>query len=478
MSIDKLMIKRQAWSANFTEKSHLYNRMLTKPEVFQTAMRRIFASKVYSENPLTRKLDAMNAVRTVDGDEWTWELRGANIRPSIYVGNAAQAALGANFNQFDLPLDVDWWKPGDILTPGDHRYQVRIQSGPIKNGTRSVYRVQLMTDDPTLSVPVVFLRPGSRWGKLFSKYEEGGHQSGSTQYALPFELRSRLSKVRKEMSMTADADNAVLAMQIPDENGKLYGAWTDYAEATFWQEFYKEVDYSYWYSRNTTKVPGATGRTVQSGPGVLELLEESHTFAFNQFNGRILQEFLSDIQTNRLTPGSSERRVVIGTGEYGLKLIHDAGNNMIRENGFQVLTNFAVKDTSSEFHSNAVSVGYQVTQLKFPNGTVVDLMHVPQFDDPRVNYGYDPITGYPYESMRMVILDLAGTGDQSNIKMVKKRNGMVQKYIAGLVKPRGLENSMQASHAGEYYEMHVVDHCGIQIDDVTACGMLYPLRTY
>ena len=76
MSIDKLMIKRQAWSANFTEKSHLYNRMLTKPEVFQTAMRRIFASKVYSENPLTRKLDAMNAVRTVDGDEWTWELRG------------------------------------------------------------------------------------------------------------------------------------------------------------------------------------------------------------------------------------------------------------------------------------------------------------------------------------------------------------------------------------------------------------------
>jgi hypothetical protein len=473
---NSLVIRRQAWSANFTEKSHLYNRMLAKPTLMQDTIRRVFASELYAENPLTRKLEGINAVRTIPTDEWTWYLRGAHVRPSTYIGLAAGAPLGANRMEFDLTLDLDVWLPGDILTPGDYRYQVRIQSGPIKSGTRSVYRVRLMTDDDTLAVPVAFLKPGVKWGKLFSKYEEGGHQSGSTQYAMPFELRSRLSKVRKEMSMTRDAHNEVLTMQIPGDDGKLYGAWTDYAEAVFWQEFYKEIEYIYWYSRNTTKVPGATGRTVQSGPGVLELLEESHTFAFNQFNGKILQEFLSDIQTNRLTPGSSERRVVIGTGEYGLRLIHDAGNNMIKENGFQVLNNFTVNNTQSEFHSNAVSVGYQVTQLKFPNGTVVDLMHVPQFDDPRINNGIDPITGYPYESMRMVILDLNGQGASSNIKMVKKENGMDLRYIAGLVKPRGLENSVFTAHAGEYYEMHALDHCGIQIDDVTACGMLYPIR--
>jgi hypothetical protein len=439
------------------------------------AMRRIFASQLYSENPLTRKLDGLNAVKTIPTDEWTWYLRGANERPGVYVGSQAQAPLGSNYNTFDLPLDLDVFLPGDVLTPGDHRYQVRIQSGPIKNGTRSVYRVQLMTNDSTMAVPVSFLRPGSRWAKLYSLYEEGADQSGSTQYAMPFELRSRLSKVRKQLSMTRDAHNEVLVMEIPGDDGRMYGAWAPYAEAAFWNSFYKEIEYTYWYSRSTTKVAGSTGRPVKSGPGILELLEESHTFNFNQFNGALLQEFLSDIQVNRLTPGSSERRVVIGTGEYGLRLIHDAGSKMIRETGFTVLDNFTVNKAASEFHSNSLSVGYQVTQLKFANGTIVDLMHVPQFDDPRINSGIDPITGYPYESMRMVILDLNGEGVSSNIKMIEKENGMEQVYVSGMVKPKG-GNNMFAAHAGEYYEMHALKHCGIQIDDVTACGMLSPIR--
>ena len=475
MPQNSLTIRRQAWSSNFTEKSHLYNRMLAKPTVMQDTIRRVFASEMYAENALSRKLTELGATRTIATDEWTWMLRGAHTRPTTYVGTAASTAQGANKMEFDLPLDLDCWLPGDILTPGDARYQVRIQSGPIKQGTRSIYRVRIFSDDNT-GVPVKFLKPGAKWGKLFSKYEEGAEQSGSTQYALPFELRSRLSKVRKQMSMTRDAHNEVLVMEIPDENGKRFGAWVDYAESVFWSQFYKEIDYNLWYSRGSTTVAGSTGRTVQSGPGVIQLLEESNTYSFNQFSGKVLQEFLSDIQTNRLTPGSGDRRVVIGTGEYGLKLIHDAGAKMMKDTGFTVLDTTTFNKTSSEFHSNSLSVGYQVTQLKFANGAIVDLMHVPQFDDPTINYEIDPITGYPYESMRMVILSLNGEGAQSNIKLVKKEKGMEMAYIAGMVKPRGLEGQLQSAHAGEYYEMHALDHCGIQIDDVTACGMLTPIR--
>lgn len=476
MPQNSLVIRRQAWSANFTEKNHLYNRMLAKPTVMQNGIRRAFSSVMYAENPLSRKLEELGATRTIATDEWTWMLRGAHVRPSTYVGTAAGSAQGANRMEFDLPLDLDVWLPGDVLTPGDARYQVRIQSGPIKQGTRSIYRVRLFSDSATDAVPVKYLKPGAKWGKLFSKYEEGAEQSGSTQYALPFELRSRLSKVRKQMNMTRDAHNEVLTMEIPDETGRMFGTWVDYSESVFWQQFYKEIDYNLWYSRGTTTVAGSTGRTVQSGPGVIQLLEESNTYAFNQFNGKILQEFLSDIQTNRLTPGSADRRVVIGTGEYGLKLIHDAGAKMIKETGFTILDSTTFNKTSSEFHTNALSVGYQVTQLKFANGAIVDLMHVPQFDDPNINYEIDPITGYPYESMRMVVLSLNGEGAQSNIKMVKKEKGMETGYICGLVKPRGLEGQLQSAHAGEYYEMHAIDHCGIQIDDVTACGMLTPIR--
>lgn len=471
-----MVIKRMSWHANHTEMSHLNNRLLTKPEIMQDSLRKIFASEIYSDNPLSAKLMESKAVKTISSNEWTWGLIGGNLRPAIYVGTAAVAAQGANFTTFDLTLDHNFYVAGDILTPGNPRIQVRLQSGPVSQGTRNVYRAQLMTNSATDTVAIQYLKPGARWNKLFSKYEEGAEQSGSTQYALPLELKSRLSKVRKHMKMTRDASNAVLSMEIPTEDGRKMGAWADYAEVTFWREFYREIEYNYWYSRNTTKVAGSTGRTVQSGPGILELLEESHTYGFTTFTGKLLQEFASDIHTGRLAPGSSRRRLLIGTGEYGMKLIHDAGNKMIKDSGFTILDSHLINKTNSEFHSNALSVGYQIVQLKFANGTVADLMHVPQFDDPRINTGIDPITGYPYESMRMVIMDVGADASESNVKLVKKDKGMELKYISGLVSPRGVANTAHAAHAGEYYEMHGLDHCGVQIDDITACGMLYPVR--
>lgn len=478
MRQNSLVIQRQPWHANFTEVSHLANRMLVKPDMWTDTVRRAFSSELYSENPMTAKLEGMGAVRTIKTDEFTWMLRGANMKPAVYIGTAAGSAQGANRMAFDLPLDEASYLPGDILTPGDARYQVRIQSGPTKLGTKSVYRVKIVTDDNTVAVPAAFLKPGAKWGKLFSKYEEGATQSGSVHFAAPYELRSRISKVRKQMSMTRDADNQVLTMKVVGDDGNTYGTWFGYAETVFWKQFYREIDNNLWYSRNTTTVEGSTGRTIKSGPGVLQLLEESNTFKFNRFSGTLLQEFLSDIQTNRLTPGSPDRRVVIGTGEYGMKLIHEAGANMLQKTGYVVVNDINQQKVASPFHDNAYSVGFQIVQLKFANGAVVDLMHVPQFDNPNTSWGTDPVTGYPYESMRMVILDMNGKGPESNIKMVRKENGMQVGYVSGFANPSGQPKSPFMAHAGEYYEMHALDHVGIMIEDVTACGMLEPIRNY
>ena len=99
--------------------------------------------------------------------------------------------------EFKIKLDEDWFKPGDVITP-DKNYLCRVQREPIADGDGFIYYVQLMGDDQDAFLDPDYTKVGVQWSKLFSVYEEGGDQSGSTTYAMPMKLRSNLSTYRKE----------------------------------------------------------------------------------------------------------------------------------------------------------------------------------------------------------------------------------------------------------------------------------------
>jgi hypothetical protein len=476
---NKLIVQTMPWHANMTELNHLGAALIAKPDVLEGKMTQIFTAHRYSDNPLTTMLAGKHE-ETRKSSEWEWKMRGANTRPLIVIENleATNSTPGKMKTTFKLKLDEEWFIPGDILHPGssDKRYQVRIQDGPVRHGTGFVYTVRLMSDDPNFFLPAHYLKAGQPWAKLFSQYEEAAEQSGSTQYSMPFTLKNRMGRYRKQYRVTGDAAQEVLAVKIQDNAGKWHDSWIKYAEVEYWEQWYRELERGYWYSRSTDTVIGANGRPIRSGPGVQELLEDSHQHHYSALTATLVEEYLMDIFYGRVKPGKA-RKIKGFTGEYGMIQFHRAIQDWQAKNGFiQVVDKVMIDKTSSEYHENALSAGYQYVKYRMANGAELELVHNPLYDDQEINFEIDPVTGFPIESQRITFLDFSGEGAESNIKLMNKANSFKCGYVAGLQTPFGPVNKGPMAHSGDYYEMHVQKQCGVHIEDVTKCGELILTR--
>lgn len=472
-----LVIRQMRWHANMTELNHLGRSLIAKPERLTGTMLKIFSSYRYSQNPLTSMLSGTGREKLIGSNEWEWDLRGATTRPLVIVENVLPSGITkpGEFNTpFDMKFDESWWLPGDYIHPGtsNKKYMCRIQEGPIPHGNGYIYKVQLATDDQTEYLPTTYLAPNTKWAKIYSQYEEGSVQAGSMQYFLPQTLKSRLSLYRKHFQVTDQAHDQVLAVAIPDDSGKYHNMWLKYAETEFWEQFYREIERGLWYSRSSNKIQGSTGRPVYSGPGVQELLENSHVHKYTQLTADLLEEFVTDIFYSRVTPGP-QRRLKAYTGEWGMVQFHRAVQSKANNSGFfQVVDDLLVRKHNSPYHENGLSFGAQYTEYKMANGAVLELVHNPIYDDREVNFEIDTVTGYPFESQRFTFLDFSGEGTESNIQLVRKKNGMKSGYVPGLVSPYGQQNNGLMAHDGAFYKVHAADQCGIHIEDTSRCGEL------
>lgn len=473
---NKMIVKSMPWHANMTELNHLGAALIAKPEVIEGKMTQLFTATRYSENPLTAMLSGKSE-KTVGSTRWEWEKKGATTRPLIVMENVepdSNTTPGKFKTTFKLKLDEDWYIPGDIIHPGtsNKKYQVRIQSESQRAGNGFVYEVRLMTDDPQAFLPTQYLQPGTQWAKLFSQYEEAAEQSGSTQYSMPIMMENRMSRFRKQYRVTGDAAQEVLAVKIQDSTGKWRDTWIKYAEVEYWEQWYRELERGYWYSRSTDTVLGANGRPIYSGPGIQEQLEDSHQHFYSTLSARLIEEYLMDIFYSRVKPGKG-RKIKGFTGEYGMIQFHRAIQDLSQKRGFlQVVDNTFISKTTSEYNSNALAYGYQYTKYIGANGIELELVHNPLYDDREINFEIDPVTGFPVESQRITFLDFSGSDSNSNIMLMHKRDSMKLGYVHGLQTPYGPVNNGPMAHSGDYYEMHVQKQCGVHIDDVGKCGEL------
>lgn len=483
----KLVTNQMQWHANMTDQNHLGAALLAKPARLESKMKTLFsAQNYYSDNPISSLL--MNNAKTdkeIAGTEWEWQLKGASTRPLVILENvepSANTTPGKFKQEFRIKLDENWFLPGDVIAPGtaNKKFQIRIQTPAERHGDGWLYRVKMMTDDANLSFPVQYLAPGTQFGKLFAKYEEGAEQSGSTQFSMPLQLKNKLSKYRKQYMITDYASTEVLAVAMEDNKGGRHNSWMRYADVEYWMQWYREIEKSYWYSRSTNSVNGSTGRAVQSGPGIQEQLEDSHIHKYSTLTGTLIEDYLMDIFYSRVKPGAG-RSIKGYTGEYGMIQFHRAVQNMASKSAFLTLVdtnaNFLSKE-KSPYHSNALGYGYQFTKYRMANGIELELIHNPLYDDREINMEIDPISGYPVESQRITFLDFAGEGGESNIQLMSKKDSFFLNYVCGNYGPLGPQSgkTFGSAHAGDYYEMHVGKSCGVHIEDITKCGELILAR--
>ena len=475
---NKLITKQMPWHANMTEMNHLGAALIAKPAVFEGKMNQIFTAHRYSDNPLTMNLVGLGKEETIGSSMWEWELKGATTRPLVSIENLgyndSSNPAGKGRTAFKLKLDENWYLPGDIVSPGtsNKKYSCRVQTPAQKHGTGYIYEVRLMSDNPSDFVPIKYLAAGQQWGKLFAQYEEGAEQSGSTQYSLPISLANRMSRFRKKYKVTGDAADEVLAVKIQDSNGNWHDSWIKYAEIEYWQQWYREIERGFWYSRSTDTVLGANGRPIYSGPGLQEQLEDSHVYKYSVLTAKLIEEYLMDIFYSRVKPGQG-RKIKAFTGEYGMLMFHRAIQSWAEKTGFiNIVQDLTMAKTTSPYTSNALQAGYQFTKYVMANGAELELVHNPLYDDREINFEIDPMSGFPVESQRITFLDFSGEGSKSNIRIVNKKNGYKLGYVAGLTSPYGPNKGSLMAHSGNYYEMHVEKQVGLHVEDITRCGEL------
>lgn len=474
----KLITKVMPWSANMTEANHLGRALITKPYVFEGVMNQLFTAHRYSDNPLTAMLSAaVNGEQEISGTEWEWQLRTATTKPLVSKGNTndpsvTQPCVGKTVAL--LYLNDNWFKPGDIISPGttNKKFQARVQEDPYRLGNGFVYKIRLMSDDFAAFIPLQYFTTGTQWAKLYSQYEEGGDQSGSTMFSMPITLKNRMSRYRKMYSVTGDVQNQVLAVKIPDSNGAMHDSWIKYAEVEYWQQWYRELERGKWYSRQVDSVTGSTGRSLYTGPGVQQQLEDSHIHYYTDLTTDLIEQYLMDIFYSRVAPGA-KRKIKAFTGEYGMIIFHKAIMDWQEKRGFvQVVTDEFIQKASSPYTENGLSAGYQYVKYRMANGAELELIHNPLYDDREINMEIDPITGYPVESMRFTFLDFSGDSLTGNMRKMKRKGSMKLGYVAGMTNPYGPSNDGLMSHAGDHYDMHVAYECGIHIEDISRCGEL------
>lgn len=475
---NKLITKELEWSANMTEQTHLGRALIAKPAKLQEKMDQLFsAANYYSDNPLSSSLMGDKLTEeTIGTTAWEWELKGATSRPLVVVENVepeSNTTPGKYRKEFRIKLDENWYEPGDVIHPGtsNKKFQCRIMKERIPHGKGFVYIVRMASDDPDAFMPPKYLRPGQQWGKLYSQYEEAAEQSGSTQFSMPIGLRNRMGKYRKKYKVTDYASTEVLAVGLPDSKGKYHKSWIRYADVEYWMQWYRELERGYWYSRSADTLMGASGRPVRQGPGVQEQLEDSHIHRYSHLTAKLIEEYLMDIFYSRVKPGKG-RNIKGFTGEYGMMMFHRAIDQWSQKNGFVKNVELYTNKVKSDIHTNALETGYQYVKYNMANGSSLELVHNPLYDDREINFELDPVTGFPVESQRITFLDFTGENNKSNVKLMNKKDGFAFTYIEGLYGPYGPKNGQSSAHSGSYYEMHVEKTCGIHINDVTRCGEL------
>jgi len=236
LSTARIKINKRPWFANDTELNHLGKAGLVQAEKIDKVLSRYFNASKNQYNPLLAYGNMKGKTKEITSEEVEWSLMGASSRPLVVLEDVEAGDLrpGLGKTPFRIKLDANWFKVGDVIVPEDKRYLLRIQNGPNPSGRGFVYTVIFQEDSQSLFLPKKFLTPGSRFVKLFSNYGEGSDSSGSVQFAMPIDLKARISTYRKEYKITGDADNAVMEVALMDESGKVHDyKWMNYADAEF-----------------------------------------------------------------------------------------------------------------------------------------------------------------------------------------------------------------------------------------------------
>lgn len=398
-------------------------------------------------------------------DDFLWRLAGSSERNIPLVEARWQGAVvtdstnnvGAGRGTFELVFAEKYFTDvHDIVGERPDTYRIKILDDPREEGTNYVYTCEVFgAEDSLLGIPGDELLPQKRFSIESALVEDELTIKGAgIQFNTPYIMRNSFSYMRVEHKVSGKMidvkfkTNPVWFSSIvtrDPKSGKLH-------ESTTWmQEVYWQFEQAIAKLKSKTCFFGKTNRdqngrflntgksniTIKAGSGIREQMEVSNTVFYNDFSLRIITDMLSELSEGKLdiNYSSGERKFMIKTGERGLIQFHEAvtkeamGWLSLSQNNPAV-----IQKTSSKYHPNSFTGGFQFTEWIAPNGVHVVVECDPSYDDKVRNKLLHPKGGVA-ESYRYDIFYIGSMAEPNIQKVMVKGEEELRGYQAGIRDP-------------------------------------------
>lgn len=464
------------WTGLTTE-NHLGALFAIEPQLVTSLIENIY--QVNLGDDLISFMNQFPVEHLEDDRPYEWMLQGADEKNYPLVAsyadfdkNVLPANAGINITRFVLEFPERGFEATDVIVGNKpDLYKLRVVADPVPAGTNYLYMVELVTGDSNLSVPAEDVAAGTKWSKEYSLVEQTlSTRGGLTSHTSPFRMQNVMSMIRKQYTvpgnMIRKGKNKPLAFSWKDQSGKTQTAWINKLDYDFMVQCRREMARLLMFGTSNKKADGTYGNAgdsgfeIRSGAGLREQIAPSNKFMYNNFDLDYLTETLLGLSVGKLP--EDKRRFVLGTGEYGMYQFHKAAE----EKASNFTPNFN-QDRIYKSGDNKMGYRGQFLEYKTVNGITVELMHVPQYDDPVRNKLYHPDGGLA-ESRRYTIMDFGTADGDANIKRVAmKGDEEIFKYIPGLRDPYSPYNNLtkpgMASTSVDGYEVHKAYIGGIMV---------------
>lgn len=471
-NISQLQWRKQKWNTELTDSNSLSQALLTKPEISNT-LAYAFGDKFHLQYLTQGSGRVSDKYKLIGNSEFKWPLQGM-LYKAIPI-TATTVGTGVNYTPIVVTLAENYFHVGDVVR-FEQGAVARVQSEPVQLGTDWQYTLQLVTNDTTEVVPAADIAIGKELSFEWTLFEEHS-KGGSSKEAFPMWFRNQLSTSRLSWSMSGSSRTDVIVLETKGASGKKGGLWIyekQYQQMLSWM---KQTERMRWYGRynrdgsGVISLPGANGRPVVSGAGVLEQIANSNKRNYTVATEQLYRDFIADLLMN--SKEAENKKFIAFTGRGGM----DAFNSAMRD----AITAARIIDTNLVSRNGMnLKFGSDFVTYQGLLNTELTLVYNPMFDDPVHNRSLHPLTGLPKESYRMVILDFSDYGGEPNISLCAKgadgvNRSMVNWYTAGSTLPEGGSTGLKGvlrSNSLDGFESHMLSETAIKITNPLSCGEL------
>lgn len=474
------------WTGRLTTENHLGAIWQHKPELISPMVTSLYTKDLGMD--LVSYINQFPVEYSAQNRTYEWLLQGKDRKNIALIsaldmsGNAltATSKAGQYGSQFILVFPEDYFYADHVIFGHNFNdYQVRIASGPVQDGDQYQYTCELFTSNPALFIPFEELAANTRWSIGYTITEQTLSVRGTgVNHTSPFRMANVLSFMRKEYTvpgnMIDEGKNSPLIYKFRDPITKQeQTTWISKLEWDAEKQFQYEFASLLMYGKSNMQNgefanKGASGNAIKSGMGLRDQIAPSNIQYYNEIDLDQMVEFSLAMSVGKLPEDS--RKMVIATGEYGLREISKAIEQLPSAQAIAYATTDRFKNKNGKrSYETGQFVRYATIQ-----GIEFEFVLQPHYDDDVTNKVKHPTKSGLAESYRMTFLDFGTQNGEANIKRVMPK---------GQAEGAGVINGLRSPYQGygttnapvalgskvDGYEYHRWAYGGIKITN--------PLRT-